>query len=414
MVSVTDTAPIGPAARRVEFASLNGARAIAAYLVVATHAGFESGLSLQGSVWAPFVARANFGVTIFFLLSGFLLSRRFLIDDGTLSAEGLRGFWRRRVVRILPAYWLAIVGALALFSVRHTPPSHWAFYLLLVHPYVHMSIDPTLSQMWTLAVEISFYAILPALFWLSRRFGKDRRAQSTGLLLGLAAVALAANLLVHLGWGDSSYALLWMPLYLDWFGLGIALAALSVYQANPVGWHVVPLRWAQSTATCWAVGVVTFWLSTLPLGGPRSLVASTTWEWTFRHYLFAAAAFFFLLPLVVGRETWPDVLLGNRVMRWLGEVSYGVYLWHLGLLLALQRWLGYQVFSGHFGELFGLAALGATAVAALSWHLVERPLLRRFSQSWRRPGRREGTREHQPDTDQAERLHPDAVGQGIP
>jgi peptidoglycan/LPS O-acetylase OafA/YrhL len=305
------------------------------------------------------------------------------------------------------------VGALALLSVRHTSPSHWAFYLLLVHPYVHMPIDPTLSQMWTLAVEISFYAILPALFWLSRRIGKDRRAQSTGLLLGLAAVALAANLLVHLGRGDNSYALLWMPLYLDWFGLGIALAALSVYQANPAGWHVVPLRWAQSTATCWAVGAVIFWLSTLPLAGPRSLIASTTWEWTLRHYLFAAAAFFLLLPLVVGRETWPDLLLGNRVMRWLGEVSYGVYLWHLGLLLALRRWLGYQVFTGHFAELFVLAALSATAVAGLSWHLVERPLLRRFSQSWRRPGRREGMGEHQRDADQAERLHPDAVGQGI-
>jgi peptidoglycan/LPS O-acetylase OafA/YrhL len=408
------TTTVTASARRTEYAGLNGARAVAAYLVVLTHAGFESGLSLGNSPWAPFLARANFGVTIFFLLSGFLLSRRFLIDDGMLSGSGLRGFWRRRAVRILPAYWLAIIGTLALLSVRHTSAAHWAFYLLLIHPYIHMPIDPTLSQMWTLAVEISFYALLPLLFWVSRRFGTSRRSQSTGLIVAMAVISLAGTLLVHSLAGNGSHALLWMPLYLDWFGLGIGLAALSVFHADPAPWHVVPLRWAQSTATCWAVGVVILWLATLPLAGPRSLVASTTWEWTLRHYLFAASAFFLLLPLVVGAETWPDVLLGNRVMRWLGEVSYGVYLWHLGLLLALQRWLGYQPLTGHFVTLFVLASVAATLVAAVSWHLVERPLLRRFSYSWRRPGRREGTSEHRSDAEQAERLHPDAVGQGIP
>jgi peptidoglycan/LPS O-acetylase OafA/YrhL len=400
----------GPGVRRRDYAALNGARAIAAYLVVSTHAGFESGLSLGSSPWAPFLARANFGVTIFFLLSGFLLSRRFLLDDSTLTPSGLRGFWRRRAVRILPAYWLAIVGALALLTVRHTSGLHWAFYLLLVHPYVAMPIDPTLSQMWTLAVEISFYAVLPLLFWASKRFGTNRRTQATGLVVAMAVVALAGNLLVHGVASNGSRALLWMPLYLDWFGLGIALAALSVYQAEPARWQRAPLRWAQSTVTCWVVGLLLFWLATLPLAGPRSLVASTTWQWTFRHYLFAASAFFLLLPLVVGNETWPDKLLGNRVMTWLGEVSYGVYLWHLGLMLALQRWIGYKVFEGHFIELFLLAAVSATAVAALSWHLVERPLLRRFSQSWRRPPRREGVGENDRDREQAQRLHADAAG----
>jgi peptidoglycan/LPS O-acetylase OafA/YrhL len=400
-----------PSVRRRDYASLNGARAIAAYLVVSTHAGFDSGLSLGHSPWAPFLARATFGVTVFFLLSGFLLSRRFLLDDTTLSARGLQGFWRRRATRILPAYWLAIIGALVVFSVRHTSGAHWAYYLLLIHPYAAMSIDPTLSQMWTLAVEVSFYAVLPLLFWISRWNRASRRSQSTGLVLGMSVVALAGNLVVHIVGGDNSRALLWMPLYLDWFALGIALAALSVYQDDPARWHNAPLRWAQSTATCWAVGLLLFWLSTLPLAGPRSVAPSTTWEWTLRHYLFAAAAFFLLLPLVVGRETWPEKILGNRVMSWLGEVSYGVYLWHLGLLLALQRWLGYTPFGGHFLALFVLAAGSATVVAALSWHLVERPLLRRFSQSWRRPPREESVGEDDRDGKQAEALHADAAGQ---
>jgi peptidoglycan/LPS O-acetylase OafA/YrhL len=188
------------------------------------------------------------------------------------------------------------------------------------------------------------------------------------------------------------------------------LALLSADQDRPVGWQVAPLRWAQSTATCWTVGVLLFWISTLPLGGPRSLVAATTWAWTFRHYLYAAAAFFLLLPLVVGSERWPERLLGNRVMTYLGEVSYGVYLWHLGLLLALRRWLGYKTFSGHFLELFLLTCVAATCVAAVSWHLVERPLLRRFSQSWRRPPRPQSLGEDDADRHQAERLHADTAG----
>jgi peptidoglycan/LPS O-acetylase OafA/YrhL len=400
-----------PAARRTDFASLNGARAIAAYLVISTHAGFESGLSLGSSPWAPFLARANFGVTVFFLLSGFLLSRRFLFDDSTLSPQGLRGFWRRRATRILPAYWLAIVGALTLFTVRQTSGAHWAYYLLLVHPYVAMRIDPTLSQMWTLAVEISFYAVLPLLFWISRKFGGSRRSQATGLVLAMVVAALVGNVMVHVIAGDNSRALLWMPLYLDWFALGIALAALSVHQGEPARWQLTALGWARSTATCWVVGLLLFWLSTLPLAGPRSLVALTTWEWTLRHYLFAGSAFFLLLPLVVGSETWPDRLLGNRVMSWLGEVSYGVYLWHLGLLLAIQRWLGYAPLKGHFAELFLLTTSAATVVAALSWYLVERPLLRRFSQSWRRPSREESVGQQDRDHEQAQPLHADTAGQ---
>jgi peptidoglycan/LPS O-acetylase OafA/YrhL len=332
------------------------------------------------------------------------------VDDHQLRGAGLRDFWRRRAVRILPAYWLAIIGALTVLTTLHTSPLHWASYLLLVQGYSRMPIDNTLSQMWTLAVEISFYAILPLLFRISGRFGSDRRRQGVGLVIGMTLAAIIGNVTVHGVSGHSSIALLWMPLYLDWFALGIVLALLVVHENRPARWQLAPLRWAQSTVTCWVVGGLLFWLSTLPLGVPRSLAPATAWQWTLQHELFGAAAFFLLLPLVVGHERWTDRLLGNRVATWFGEISYGVYLWHLGLLLAIQRWLGFAPFSGHFVELYLVTAASATVVAALSWHLVERPLLQRFSRSWRRPTGSERPRQDDADRHEAQPLHAGVVG----
>jgi peptidoglycan/LPS O-acetylase OafA/YrhL len=397
--------------RRPEFAALSGVRAIAAYAVIATHAGFESGRGLENGPWAPLLARLNFGVTVFFLLSGFLLSRQFLTDTSRLSPGRVGHFWWRRALRILPAYWLAITGTLLLLSTEHASGGDWASYLGLVQTYDHHYTKNTLSQSWTLVVELSFYGLLPFLIWASRRIRRPRHQQTTSLIVTMVLCALAANLAIHTFLSGSSLALLWLPAYLDWFALGILLASLAV-EPGSTRWRRVLSEWSQSPGTCWIVAALLFWLTMSPLAGPRNLVAATTWAWTFEHVLFGLSAFFFLLPLTQprARATWPETLLGNRTMQWLGEVSYGVYLWHLGLLLAINRWMGWAIFSGHFFALFGLTALAATAVAGVSWHVVERPLLRRFSSSWRPVTRGEAAAKDNPDRDQAQQLHPGAVG----
>jgi peptidoglycan/LPS O-acetylase OafA/YrhL len=78
--------------------------------------------------------------------------------------------------------------------------------------------------------------------------------------------------------------------------------------------------------------------------------------------------------------------------------------------VAIARWFGWHPFTGHFVPLFFLTAASATVAAAVSWYLVERPLLRRFSSSWRRPTRRDqAANEDNADRHEAEQLHTGAA-----
>jgi peptidoglycan/LPS O-acetylase OafA/YrhL len=393
--------------------TLDGVRAIAAYGVIATHAGFNSGRSLDNGPFAPFLARLDFGVTLFFLLSGFLLFRPFAVaalDD--TPGPRIGSFWWRRFLRIAPAYWLVIVVVLGVLTVQKTTWAEWRSYLLLTQTYDGQNLDSSLPQMWTLATEIGFYAALPLLALAARRLGRRRPlAGQLALVAAMAAGALAANLVTHAVSGDYSVGMLWLPAYLDWFALGMLLAILSA-AAHPLPRPLAALReMASAPGTCWALGVLLFWISTLPLAGPRSLIAASAWEWTIKHYLYGAAALFLLLPVALGSTPWIRRVLGNPAMSWLGAISYGVYLWHLPLLIALQRWLGWRTFSGHFMELFVLTALTSTAAAAASWYLLERPLLHRFSKPWRRGARQR--RQDEAQAEQREQLDAGAAGERI-
>jgi peptidoglycan/LPS O-acetylase OafA/YrhL len=390
--------------------TLDGVRAVAAYGVIATHVGFNTGRSLDNGPFAPFLARLDFGVTLFFLLSGFLLFRPFAAAAIT-GAPGPRigSFWWRRALRIAPAYWLVVVVTLGVLTTRHATAGDWRSYLLLTQTYDSHNVDSSLTQMWTLAVEVSFYAALPLLAVLTRRISHRDQLSGHLLLLGtMVVLALFANVLAHYQDGDVSAQLLWLPANLDWFALGMLLSVASC-AAEGKRWVTTLRLWASAPGTCWIIGALLFWMSTLPLAGPRNLLPTTTWEWTIKHYLYGAAAFAFMLPVVLGSAQWMRKLLGNPVASWLGTISYGVYLWHLGLLIAIQRAMGWKSFGGHFVGLYVLSASAATVAAAASWYLFERPLLRRFSRPWR-PIRRRSEQNHG-NREQADPLDAGSVGQ---
>ena len=373
------------------FPALDGVRAVAAFAVVLTHVGFITGRSLRSDLIGPLLSRGDCGVTIFFLLSGFLLYRPFaLYALGQAPRPLVVQFLWRRALRIFPALWLTVAITLAVITTYRVRASDYLQYLLLIQTYDNHDFDPNLSQLWTLAVEIAFYALIPVLATLAVRGGGPPEAalrRQFAMLALLAVEALVFNIaeshtsLVH------SQGLLWLPAYLDWFAIGMALAVLTSAPASCQAFR--PLRrvlhdWARAPGTCLLVAAVLYLISTLPLGIPRTLAPATFIQWTTQHYLYAAVAFFVLLPFVLGDGGAIGRVLGSRIANFLGNVSYSVYLWHVPLMLLLQRKLGYREFHGHFIEVLSVATVATVVVAAASWYWFERPILRYGTRPWRR------------------------------
>jgi peptidoglycan/LPS O-acetylase OafA/YrhL len=378
------------------FPALDGVRAFAALAVVCTHVGFISGRSLRSDLLGPVLSRGDFGVALFFVLSGFLLYRPFALHAlAGAGAPRLGRFLWRRVVRIVPALLLFVLITLTFLTQYRVRASDYLQYLLLIQTYDHHDYDPNLAQLWTLAIELSFYLLLPILGWLSARAARnvEQAVVAQLCLLGAMAVLPVSFNLYQLHFLRGSQALLWLPAYTDWFAIGMALATLSsIPRQAPV---LIRLRstlgdWAAAAGTCWLIAAVLYLLSSLPLGNPRTLAPALFWQWTAQHALYGAAAFFLVLPLVLAEHPRLDRVLGGRTARFGGNISYGVYLWHVPLMPRVQSALGYREFDGHFAGLL-LATLGCSmAAATASWYLIERPALRYVSLPWRRAVRQPG------------------------
>src|ERR1700759_4061302 len=157
-------------------ASLTGIRAVAALLVVGTHAAYTTGKYTHG-YWGLVGSRMEIGVPIFFVLSGFLLFRPWLksaiVDAPPPSLS--RYAWHR-VRRIMPAYVVTVLIAYVLYHFRHAGPNpgHTWYGLfrnltltqIYCNGYLGKYLHQGLTQMWSLAVEASFYLVLPLLAYL--------------------------------------------------------------------------------------------------------------------------------------------------------------------------------------------------------------------------------------------------------
>jgi len=376
------------------FPALDGMRAIAALAVLCTHVAFDSGRTGDNGPFAPVLARFDFGVTLFFLLSGFVIYRPFLVaalaGRAAPPSRQTGRFLLRRAVRILPAYWVAVLVTLMLLSLRNPTAHDWWRYPLLLQTYTGGNVDPSLTQMWTLSVELCFYLLVPvAAGWAATRLRTGAQVVRRNLvLIGAAlAVAVIAGAAGHLWPAIGTRSLVWLPANLDWFALGMLLALISACvertgsTGETPGWQpaffATSVTLARATGLCWTLAGLLFWFATLPVAGPRVLLLPSGWEGFVKHTLYGACALLLLAPLTLGRPGRLAASLSWRPIRYLGEISYGVYLWHLPLLLAIQHRLGYRTFDGHFWTLLALTVASSVVVASLSWRLIERPLMRR-------------------------------------
>lgn len=364
---------------RPDYPGLDTLRAVAAIAVVATHTSFWTGQYGKG-LWGAATARLDIGVAFFFVLSGFLLSRPFLAamaDRRPLPGAG-RYFWKR-ALRIVPLYLIVVVVALlALHDNRGAGVGTWAANLTMTELYVDGLLPAGLTQMWSLTTEVAFYLVLPGLMVVLARTACRSGWSAPRLLAGLGvlvAVTIAWVVWIaplRVGAGQ------WLPAYLSWFAVGLALAVISVDVAvRGRGWERLTVL-AHQPGTCWIVAGALFAIVATPIGGPILLVAPTPGAAVAKNLIYAAVAGLIVLPSVLGpsRGTRYADVLALRPLRHVGHISYGIFCIHLLVIHGVTHALGYPLFTGNGLLVLGLTLAITVVLAEIAYRVVERPAMR--------------------------------------
>jgi peptidoglycan/LPS O-acetylase OafA/YrhL len=387
MTTAATDAPASQRARAstwVHLPGLDGVRAIAVTAVLVFHANPD---------WLP---GGFLGVDVFFALSGFLITSLLLAELGETGSIGFGRFYLRRARRLLPALFLVLIGTSVLAAtvaqdaaarVREDViaaffyVTNW-WYVLHGQSYFEVTGRPPLLQhLWSLAVEEQFYLVWPLLLFGLWRLGRVRAVRFGAVAGALLSTALMAWIAVREGMPDVTDA---SRVY---FGSDTHAMTLLVGAALATVW--TPARIARTItgrgqrvtsgagfaslglllAIFWVVGP----LSTALYRGGFLVVA-------------VVSAAVVACSAVTG--TAFAGLLSRQPLRWIGERSYGIYLWHWPIFMVLRP--GIDLDADGWPVQVLRVALTLTA-AELSYRLIEMPIrhgaLGRAWASWRARGR---------------------------
>jgi peptidoglycan/LPS O-acetylase OafA/YrhL len=331
---------------------IEGLRGVAVLLVVLFHAGLP-------------VAGGFIGVDVFFVISGFLITGLLLREHERTGTISFTRFYARRIRRLLPAgaavlavtlvIAFAVVGPLDRAGVMQDGAAaalsvaNIRFALAEGDYFTSITLPSPFLHFWSLAVEEQFYLVWPAALLLLVRGGRRRLAVALVLIL---AGSFAANVLVtH---ASTSWAFYSLPTRAWQLAAGGLLA---------VGWG-----WIDRLPRFGLVLVG--WISAVGLAASALLFSSAL---PYPGVDAFAPTFFGTLLIATGRQSFgPGLLLGLSPIRWVGRISYSLYLWHWPILVLAPIVLGAEIeLEGRVG-----LALAAVIVAALSWRFIEEPFRR--------------------------------------
>jgi peptidoglycan/LPS O-acetylase OafA/YrhL len=347
-------------------AELDGLRAIAVLAVMLLHLGL---FLPNGSRVA---SGGQAGVTLFFVLSGFLITSLLLEEWGGTANINLGAFYLRRILRLFPALIALLITTLLLIYVFVLTPTTFsapslraipfaAFYLANWDFIHHQTSLGTLVITWSLAVEEQFYIIWPLLLLCLLRQGVRLRRLLKLVLCGVAASTLLRILLLATG-SDSYRVLFGSDTRADALLLGCALGIILKSEL------IIASRYLKFAApvgiTIWIASVV--FAPTIIDGVDNHMDYSYLPVFT----LTAVAGTLLIGGLVLTHGTLLHRFLANPVLTWIGMRSYGIYLWHV-TVYAFAPTFG---LIGYPRQLF--LVLATLIPVIISYEFVERPALR--------------------------------------
>jgi peptidoglycan/LPS O-acetylase OafA/YrhL len=349
--------------KQLYYPALDGLRGMAILLVIYQHY----------FAFFPYAGYGWIGVDIFFVLSGFLITRILLNTKN--QPYYLSGFYIRRILRILPPYYLALILFPAIFyfiPALHDPYVYFRKYELIFWTYgqnwlyiftSHPKANLFYSHFWSLAVEEQFYLLWPFVVLLCRS-----QRQLTYTIYFIIAIFIISRIGAWLYWGSTAQTHLFQFLSR---GDGLCFGSLlAVWSLDPLSLKRKLLR------LCLAAGIVCLFSILISV-----TVLNTLPYFSIIGYTMIAVLFTVLLYYILHYKSRLVSFLTWRPLRYLGKISYGVYLYHLPILILFTVWM--KPITRFFPEgslvpaiLISLAALGATLLmSALSYVFFERPLL---------------------------------------
>lgn len=352
------------AGRRLPYlAALDGLRTLALLAVLLDHGGVTAARG------------GHFGVTVFFVLSGFLVTSLLVIERYETGTIDLRSFWARRARRLVPASlaFFAFTLAYVAFAGDRSPSTivgdgiaalgwvaNWRF-ILSDRSYGDMFADPTpFAHVWSLAVEEQFYLLFPIV--AVAVLGRRSAARTGRLAVALVTTIAGATLFV---WSQYDGTDPWGLYYgthtrVAELAVGALLALVLVRRG-----HLVEFS-SRLTGVLAGAGALSF----VAIVGMVATVDATD-EWTYRGGLLLVAL---LAAVVVAASTQPlsgvAKVLACEPLPQLGRLTYGGYLFHWPIYL----WLDESTTGLEDGRLLLVRLLATFAVALLSYEVLERPI----------------------------------------
>jgi peptidoglycan/LPS O-acetylase OafA/YrhL len=374
----------------------DGLRAIACLLVVWHHTAQK--LNPEGQ--SPLVGALHFlgmrgevGVSLFFVLSGCLLSVPFWSSFmESKPFPSIKRYSLNRAARITPAFWLNLIICNILAVMLFNLEFNWQKFVsafLFINSYHFSTFFPTEinGPLWSIGLEVSCYLLLPIVLYLIFKTATSTAWACVGLIMAIVTLQAINPLIIKVfmtdnnqkGWqfGIDGGAKQWIPYWnistlFTQFLIG-SLAALVI----------VHLRSKQTKSTrlfdlifvTAAAAAIVLVASRLTPGSPDSF--------TQQPYVAPFLALFMAVLLVSGSHSiYVSRLLDNRLFSWLAKLSFGIYLWHVVVIEVISRkFIEDYVYFGLTDlwqwVLISAIVLGISiAIAAASWRLLESPILR--------------------------------------